>query len=219
MNNKPLNDDLISDFLGDLIFDEDTTKLKEFILELDDKNRKFFINSITDFIDNTKKKLGDTEIPQEFIDMENRVNTVLKEIGLTTPTKTNNTKSKKKIIVLLALIISLVACFVIAFFVPKTHNAPMTAENAVEKAENAVAIYLTKNYNSNKKDTEKFMSFEKIYHTTKLDGSEYIIELSGSANIGIANKFDRDFYAKVSVSLSSDEVIIEDLTFGDRELK
>ena len=220
MNNKPLNDDLISDFLGDLLFDEDTTKLKEFMLELDNKNRKFFINIISGFINDTKNKLGDTEdLPQEFIDMEARVNAVLKEIGPTTPTKTNITESKKKIIVLLVLIISLVVCFVIAFFVPKSHNTPMTAENAVEKAENAVAIYLTKNYNSNKGTYNKFMSFEKIYHTTKLDGSEYIIELSGSANIGKDNKFDIDFYAKVSVSLSSDEVIIENLIFGDSELK
>ncbi|MBO5019035.1 MAG: hypothetical protein J6D52_00065 [Clostridia bacterium] len=114
-------------------------------------------------------------------------------------------KSKRKI----ALLISLVLCLTIILSIPIVQyiTAPKTAENAV-------AVYLTKNNNF----PNKFMSFKETYHTVEFNGTHYLIELSGSANVGPTNKFVRDFYAKVTLSLFSNNITIEKLTFDGSKI-
>ena len=80
--NNDASNELVVEFISELLFDEDTTKLKEFLLELDDNSKDYFIDHITNFINDMKNKLcGIGDMPQELIDLEIRVNRVLKEIG------------------------------------------------------------------------------------------------------------------------------------------
>ncbi len=82
---EPKNDssnELVGEFISELLFDEDTTKLKEFLLELNDNSKDYFIDYINNFINDMKNKLsGMGDMPQELIDLEIRVNSVLEEIG------------------------------------------------------------------------------------------------------------------------------------------
>lgn len=127
-----------------------------------------------------------------------------KEFTVTENIKINNPKpkSKKKLV----LLISLISCLTIILSIPIVQY--ITAPKIVE---NTVAIYLTKK-------TANFTSFKKTYHTIVFNGTHYIVELSGSANVGYTNNRVRNFYAKVNVSLYTNDISIVKLTFDDYKI-
>lgn len=228
-NTNNNSENLVGEFLGDVLFDKDVTNLKKLLLELDEKDRESLVNYINEFVNNMKEKFGDL-VPQEIFDLEKRVDTVLTEIGYSSKTgdtntgsnkpkinssnktkmsKNKKTKNKKFLIWIISLFIC-IAVFFLSVPVFQFFTAPKTAENAI-------AVCLQKEYNIYEEDRYKFMSFEDVYYTIKLNGFKYTLEMSGSANI--ANDKVTDFYAKVSISLFSNEVNIKELNIRGSNIR
>ena len=114
---------------------------------------------------------------------------------------------KKKIFISIAALISTVIVIFGTVVVANYKNAP-------KKAENAVAIRLTKETAGYRND--RFLRFKKTYHTTKVKNGKYVIELSGSADI--IYDYDVPFVAKVEVSPVSNNVKITKLTFNKNKI-
>jgi len=113
--------------------------------------------------------------------------------------------NRKRLIIIAILCISLI--YLIFFIQYKT--APQIAQNKV-------AIYLSKNYNP--KNKIDFMSFKKVYASTKIIGFKYVVELSGSANVGYGDgKYS--FYAKTKITPFTNKVTIEKITLNDKKIK
>lgn len=86
--------------------------------------------------------------------------------------------------------------------------------SAPKKAENAVAIYLSKKYNL--KYDYDFCYFEKTYSKTTLKKSKYNVALSGSAKI--VGERSVGFYAEVKITPFSNKTKIEKLTFHNKKV-
>ena len=85
-------------------------------------------------------------------------------------------------------------------------------------AENKVAIYLFKEYNSKIKERyNRFMSYEKTYYEIKTSGIKYEIELSGTAYQGTKERITT-FYVKVEVNAITGKSHIKKLSFDDEKI-
>lgn len=92
--------------------------------------------------------------------------------------------------------------------------------NAAETAENTVAVYLAKNYNTrdilNKYDSKGgFNRFNDFYSTTKIDGVNCIVESGGSISSGY-QKGTLTFYSRVKINLFTNHTKIETIKIENR---
>ena len=117
-----------------------------------------------------------------------------------------NTKSKKKVI---AVIASLVVLLTLIFSINY-----LTAH---QKAENVVAISLSKENNDNQY-YDDFTSFQRTYYTVKFANFKYVVELSGSAYMGLSSKVT-SFYAEVEINSLTGNAVIRELVFNGMEIK
>ena len=105
-----------------------------------------------------------------------------------------------------ALIVAIL-CLIISssFFIIRYNNAFKTAENIV-------AIYLAKNYNSH---LDGFNSFNKIYSSTKFKNFNSIVEFGGNVSMGY-HKGTYTIYSKVKINLFTNKAKIETLKIEGR---
>ena len=115
-------------------------------------------------------------------------------------------KKKKIFISIAALVLTVIIIFGTV--------AVVNYKNAPKKAENAVAIRLTKETAGYRND--RFLRFKKTYHTSKVKNGKYIIELSGSADI--IYDYDVPFLAKVEVSPVTNNTKVVKLTFNKNKI-
>ncbi|MEE0946951.1 MAG: hypothetical protein U0M42_09035 [Acutalibacteraceae bacterium] len=116
-----------------------------------------------------------------------------------------------KIKLALTLLITLSTAFFITIFTTNYIAAP-------KKAENAAAIYLAQRQNILSDKYYHFMSFEQTYYDVELSDFKYVVELSGSAKMGPANK-TTTFSAEVEINPFTGSTYVSHASFNGNTLK
>ena len=92
--------EIIADFVGDMLFNSDTSSLENFLNQLDKPTRNKFIQWVLDVIDKIKNAFakGDKKLLNEINTLERQFSDMLKDAGKETEkkgTKNDNTKGKQ----------------------------------------------------------------------------------------------------------------------------